>query len=300
MSHKDLKSPVSWFGGKSYLARHIIPLFPKHDIYCEVFGGSGAPLFAKDPSPVEVYNDLDSGLVNFFRVLRDPKEWKRLQELCALTPYSREEYEYCRKTWETNSQDPVDQAYRWFVVARWSFSGIFGNSWGFSVAKSSRGMAGCVSKWLGAIERLAEVHDRTMRLQIEHDDFRRIIPRYDTPETLFYCDPPYIPETRKGGCYPQEMTTEDHEELVGLLLGIQGRAVLSGYAHTLYEPLIEAGWARHDFEVVCNAAGRTRASGLQGVGNVLAQQKRTESVWVSPPRDGDESKSEWETLRMEF
>lgn len=92
-----MKSPISWFGGKYYLAHKIIKLFPPHSIYVEPFGGAAHVLFAKEPSPVEVYNDIDSGLVNFFRVLRDPKSFGELALLCSLTPYSREEYYYFRK-----------------------------------------------------------------------------------------------------------------------------------------------------------------------------------------------------------
>jgi DNA adenine methylase len=225
---------------------------------------------------------MDSGLVGFFRVLRDPDQWERLRELCALTPYSREEYEYCRENRQTATSDPVEQAYRWFVVCRMSFSGIFANSWGLGVESSNRGMASCCSKWMSGIDRLAEVHERILRVQIEHDDFRKIIERYDTSRTVFYLDPPYIPETRKAGYYAHELTPDDHRELVKILLAIEGKALLSGYAHPIYEPLVQAGWERKDFDVVCSAAGRTRNSGLKGAGHVKEEQKRVESVWVSP------------------
>jgi len=68
-----LRSPMWWFGGKGKMVKKLLPLIPQHKIYVEVFGGGASLLFAKEPSPVEVYNDLNSDLVNFFRVLRDPK-----------------------------------------------------------------------------------------------------------------------------------------------------------------------------------------------------------------------------------
>ena len=68
---KKVKPPVKWYGGKRFMLKHIIPLIPKHKTYVEVFGGSGALLFAKQPSEIEVYNDIHSGVVNLYRVLRD-------------------------------------------------------------------------------------------------------------------------------------------------------------------------------------------------------------------------------------
>lgn len=263
------------------MAKHLLPLIPDHHIYVEVFGGGASLLFAKEPSSVEVYNDLDSGLVNFFRVLRDPEMFARLLELCRFTPYSREEFEYCRATWDREADD-VDKAFRWYVVARMSFSGIFGGSWGMTVASSARGMASGVSKWLSIQELLPSIHKRIMRVQIEHADFRKILQRYDTPRTFFYIDPPYVMETRRSGGYAHELHTEDHQELVTALLDLKGMAILSGYATPLYQPLEDAGWARLDFETVCCAAGRTRASGLQGKGTVKEKQKRIETVWLNP------------------
>jgi hypothetical protein len=80
-----------------------------------------------------------------------------------------------------------------------SFSAIFGSSWGIVVTKSSRGMASSASKWLGIIDLLPVIHERLMRLQVEHADFRDIFRRYDTPNTFLYVDPPYVPETRRSG-----------------------------------------------------------------------------------------------------
>lgn len=276
-----MHSPILWFGGKGRMTAKLLPLIPPHHTYVEPFGGGASLLFAKKPSPVEVYNDLDSGLVNFFRVLRDPEGFERFHLLVSLTPYSREEFNSCRETWE-GCTDDVERAYRWYVVARMSFSGMFGASWGFAVTATTRGMSMPCSNWLSVIERLPQIHQRIMRVQIEHDDFRQIIRTYDTPGTLFYCDPPYVPDTRKSGSYKHEMTVEDHNDLVELLLGVKGMAILSGYRHPVYEPLERAGWRRHDYETSCSATARTRATGILGKGSLEKMQPRVESVWVSP------------------
>lgn len=282
-----LRSPINWFGGKGMMVSKLLGLLnapgvnSTHRTYVDPFGGGASLLFAKPPSPVEVYNDLDSGLVNFFRVLRDEKKFQRFYRLVSLTPYSREEYYFCRDTWEECADD-VERAYRWFVTARQSLSGCHGASWSFVVTVTAHGMAKTCSRWLSCIEMLPEIHARMMRVQIEHLDFRRVFELYDTPETLFYCDPPYIKETRRSGDYRCEMTDDDHRDLVRILLNLQGKAMLSGYAHPIYAPLEEAGWQRVDFRTVCHAAGKTRASGLRGRGTALSKQPRVESVWLSP------------------
>jgi DNA adenine methylase len=276
-----MRSPVVWFGGKGNMVRKILPLFPEHHTYVEPFGGGASLLFAKRPSSVEVYNDLNSGLVQFFRVIRDEEKFAKFHRLVSLTPYAREEYNYCRENWESQ-EDDVMRAYMWYVVARWSFSGKFGESFGTSVTHSVNGMVSSCARWLSTIELLPQIHTRITRVQIERQDFRTILDRYDTPGTLFYCDPPYVQETRMAHRYKHEMTEGDHRDFVNLLLGLQGMAIVSGYAHPIYSPLDNAGWARRDFETACSAAARTRATGILGKGAALEKQKRTETVWCSP------------------
>lgn len=278
---RKLRTPIRWLGGRGRIVSKLLPLVPPHHIYVEVFGGGASLLLGKKPSVVEVYNDCDSGLVDFFRVLRDPQKFARFHELVTLTPYSREEYSFCRHTWE-ESDDDVERAFCWFVVARGSFAGVFGAGWGSVVTSNARGMASTSSAWLSAIAMLPAIHERMMRVQIEHSDFREILRRYDTPETFFHVDPPYLLETRRGGGYKHELTLDDHRELVELVLGLQGKAMVAAYAHPVYAPLDAAGWHRHDLLVTCSAAGRTRTSGLLGKGTVINRQPRVETIWLSP------------------
>jgi len=275
-----MRGPIPWFGGKGNMTAKLLPLLPQdHHTYVEPFGGGASMLFAKRPSPVEVYNDLDSGLVNFFRVLRDPDRFEEFHRKVSLTPYSREEFYFCRDTW---ADDDIERAYRFFVTARMSFSGDMGGGMSTVITTSSRGMASTCSKWLSIIEQLPQISERLLRVQIEHQDWRVILERYDTERTLFYLDPPYVHSTRKAGKYAHEMTDEDHAELVERLLNIKGMAILSGYASEIYVPLQDAGWMRENWKTACSAAGKTRASGLQGKGSALKKQPRTETVWVSP------------------
>ena len=116
----------------------------------------------------------------------------------------------------------------------------------------------------------------------EGDVLEQLAQDADETYTACFCDPPYVPATRKAGGYLHEMTESDHEELVQRLLRLKGMVVLSGYNHGTYAPLEIAGWQRIDFETVCHAAGRTRGTGILGEGAARSKQPRVESVWLSP------------------
>jgi len=262
-----LRPPLKWYGGKQLFVKKLLPLIPEHQTYVEPFVGGAALFFAKDPSPVEVLNDLDSNLINFFRVLRDPLKFERFHHLVSLTVFSREEFHFCKARLQ-DTQDDVERARRFFVVARQSYGGDFSGGFAYSVTDASRGMAKNVSAYLSAIDGLPEISARLRTAQIEHDDFRAVIKRFDRPGTFFYLDPPYVHSTRRcTGNYSCEMSDQDHEDLVALLLDLKGKAILSGYANPIYEPLERGGWERHDF--------------FTKMGNGK-QRERIESVWVSP------------------
>ena len=181
------------------MTKKLLPYITEHHTYVEPFGGGASLLFAKDPSPVEVYNDIDEGLVNFFRIIADPRTFRKFYHRVEVLPYTRAEYNRCRATW-SNCKDPVERAVRWFVVARQSFSGSFATSWGSAVTASRRRMAQTCSKWLSVKDMLPEVSQRLRRVQIKQQDWRTILERYDTPETFFYLDPPYVASARRPKC----------------------------------------------------------------------------------------------------
>lgn len=264
-----------WYGAKYNMAGHILPFFPPHQIYVEAFGGGASLLLAKKPASFEVYNDVDSGLVNFFRVLADAEKSKRLIQKAAVTPYSREFYDEFVRTHEDNEADDVERAWRFFVVARQSWSGKFAGGWSHGIGglKDRR-----VRGWLHAVERLPEVTARLLQVQIEHMDGAACIAKYDGEHTLIYADPPYLLETRRGEAYKHEMSREQHEELVCNLLRARAMVLLSGYRNEVYEPLEGSGWHRHEFEVACTAAGER----ITEAGHTRLKESRTECLWTSP------------------
>ncbi|MDD5697838.1 MAG: DNA adenine methylase [Victivallaceae bacterium] len=278
----QVKSPFPWFGGKGApkIKNTIHSLLPRHDYYIEPFGGGASILLGKPPAKVEVYNDVNRGVVNFFRVIADVELFAKFMARAALLPVSRELFEEYARTWP-GIHDPVEQAVRWYVVIRQSFGGM-GKSFGTVVSSSTGGMAQTTSSWRSSFENLPKVHDRIQRVQIECSDWRDCLKRFQGPGWLTYCDPPYVLGARKAGGYEHELKNSDHTELIETLLNYDGAVMLSGYDNHLYAPLQKAGWDVVKVDVICNAAGHTRGNGLKGAGKSLEKQKRTECIWRNP------------------
>lgn len=272
-----MRSPIIWFGGKGRMSAKLLKLLPNHKTYVEAFGGGASLLFAKPPSPVEVYNDINQALYDFFTVLSKEESFQKFYRRVAALPYSRKLYYDYRDTWQDET-DIIEKTAKWFVVAQQSFGGLFGRGWGFDVTTSNRNMSSSVSDWLSCLESLPQVHARLQRVQIECRDWRKILDTYDTQDTLFYLDPPYVRETRSDGGYEHELTDDDHRELVQRILELEGNVMLSGYDHEIYAPL--ANWEKHVFQTACHAAGRTRYTKILGDGSAIKMQPRTEVVWV--------------------
>ncbi len=233
------KIAFGWYGGKFNHLNWLLPLLPTSIHYCEPYGGSAAVLINRVPAPVETYNDIDGELVNFFRVLRDQPD--ELIRSIGLTPFSREEFEVAA-TEPTEPISAIERARRFFVRARQVRTGLAqtasGGRWAHCVLTSRAGMAGAVSRWLGSVEGLAEIVQRLLRVQIEHRPAIEIIRRYDSQETLFYCDPPYPHDSRGDTkAYGYEMDDDQHRELAQVLHAVQGRVALSGYRCALLDEL---------------------------------------------------------------
>lgn len=227
-----------WYGGKFSHLDWLLPLLPICHHYCEPFGGSGAVLLNRVPSPVETYNDLDGEVVNFFRVLRDDKD--KLIEAIGLTPFSREEFAIACVL--DPDLLPLERARRFFVRARQVRTGLAQKAslgrWANCKNTSRAGMSGVVSRWLGSVEDLPKIAERLLRVQIENRPAIEVIRLYDSPQTLFYCDPPYVHLTRgDNSAYGYEMSDEDHRALASAMNVVQGRAAISNYQCELMDEL---------------------------------------------------------------
>jgi DNA adenine methylase len=221
-------------------------------------------LLNREPSPVETYNDIDGEVVNFFRVLRDQKD--RLVEAIGLTPFAREEFYRAIASADEPCSD-VERARRFFVRARQVRTGLAQTAslgrWANCKNTSRAGMSGVVSRWLGSINRLPEIAERLLRVQIENRPAGEVIQLYDDPRTLFYCDPPYPHETRGDtSSYGFEMTDECHARLSTLLAGVKAKVAVSGYRCDLMDTLY-ARWRRYDAPAKhCHSIKKSRQESL--------------------------------------
>ncbi|MFE9624258.1 DNA adenine methylase [Streptomyces sp. NPDC006527] len=272
-----MKPPFPYYGAKGRLAPWVVGLLPReHRVYVEPFAGSAAVLFARPRAAAhEVLNDLDGNVVTFFRVLRDREA--DLVRALTLTPYSREEY---RAADLDVDLDDLERARRFFVRTTQSF-----NAAGAAASKRaswSNGMrrgSSQATTVADLVDRLYFVAERLRRVVIENRAAADVIALYDAPDTVLYCDPPYLASTRTGlqsaaaGDYSFDTCTEaDHRELAAVLNGCRSAVLLSGYDSPLYAELY-AGWHRAERSVQRPTTNRRGSTGSAGV----------EVVWSNRP-----------------
>ncbi|KAM3100727.1 DNA adenine methylase [Phormidesmis sp. 146-12] len=267
-----------WYGGKFNHLNWLLPLLPKTTHYCEPFAGSAAVLLNREPSPVETYNDIDGEVVNFFRALRDSPE--ELIRAIGLTPFSREELKIAVEE-ATDNLSELERARRFFVCARQVRTGLAQTAsvgrWANCKLTSRAGMAGAVSRWLGSVEGLSEIVQRLLRVQIENARAIEVVQRYDSEETLFYCDPPYPHDSRGDShAYGYEMTDNDHRELAEVLTNLKGKVALSGYRCELLDQLYKDWNCIESLPKQC----------------LSVKQPRTEILWTN--YDVPREVSEWQ------
>lgn len=227
---------IRWAGGKGRQLGDLLPLIPTTGTYVEPFGGGASVLLNRPKAPVEVYNDLDGALVNLFQVVRD--RGPELYEYLLHVPYSRTEFERCLSF--DSVTDPLRRAAAFYTMVNQSISGkrlARRGDW-------ARGrLDNLAERWYDRIDNLAGIIERLRHVQIESRDALDILQEWDGPDVTFYCDPPYILDTRtKRKYYAVEPGDEYHNALVDVLLEVEGSVVLSGYNHPIYTRLLDNGW----------------------------------------------------------
>lgn len=215
-----VKSPIRWFGGKGLLAKEIIPLIPAHHTYCEVFGGGGHCLTQKAPSTVEVYNDIDTDLINFLMQLR----YRRDDLIDALSSIPTSRYLY--ETWSKKPlpEDDFERAVVWYYLLRQMMVPCNNEPSGWRASK----IKSTATDYQNSLGRLAEFEKRLRNVMIEKLDFRECIKRYDSKETFFFIDSPYY---GRSHYYKGNFSEKDFRDLADLLHNIQGKCLVSYYGH---------------------------------------------------------------------
>jgi DNA adenine methylase len=277
-TNKKLRA-FGWFGGKLSHLDWLLPLLaqPKIHTFVDAFGGSAAVSLNWPNEGVQVYNDLDGEVVNFFRMLREHKAL--LIEQIVLTPFSRKEYELALRPTRRYEVSDIERARRFFVKARQVRSGLATvatpGRWAFCTGYGTGGISGGVGqtlqKYNNAIQMLEAVAVRLGRIYIECQPATEVSLRYDGPNTLHYFDPPYVHDSRVGPAdYVHEMSDEQHIALAEVAHALKGKVAVSGYDCALYRALYK-GWKR--YEVTKTASVTSQQTGQR--------KQRKEVLWTN-------------------
>lgn len=234
------RPPLRYFGGKWQLADWIMQYFPQHKVYVEPFGGGASVLLQKPPAFLDVYNDLNGDVVNFFKVLRNQEA--DLIRAIELTPYSREEHRLSKNLDTDTDLERARKFYVWSWQGRGRGGARLQGGWRFMRGDNRHNTT--VYDW-NNFDHLWSVAYRLKQCQIENKDALNVIKAYDGADTLFYVDPPYLMATRgkKDGKlsgkqqYAFDFTLEQHRQLAYTLNSITGMAIVSGYNSAYYDEL---------------------------------------------------------------
>jgi len=260
-----------YFGSKHRLASTISTMLPPHKAWVEAFCGSAAVTLSKAPAAIEVINDLDEDVVNFFSQLRNNSA--ELLRQVALTPYSRAEYFLARSG--ERSDNALERARRFLVASMMTVNGSAGSEhagFSFSDTFERGGREARVNRWYQLPERLTAVVERLRSVRVEKVHAIKLLKNYaDRPGTLVYLDPPYLMDREHG--YAVDANCADfHEELLSVSKRASCMILISGYRNPLYARMLKSadGWTSQQI------SSRTR--GTAGV-----DLKREEVLWMNEP-----------------
>lgn len=214
-------TPISYYGGKQKLVSKIVPVIPPHHLYCEPFCGGAAIFFSKSKSPVEVINDTNRELINFYRVVQ--QDFVSLEKEVQITLHSRDQHRKASVIYNNPDMfSEIKRAWAVWALSTQSFSAIIDGTWGYDIKKDT------TSKKIKN-KREGFTYEYAIRLadvQIECTDALRIINSRDTDTSFFYCDPPYY--NSDCGHY-DGYSIQDFENLLITLSQIKGKFMLSSY-----------------------------------------------------------------------
>ena len=236
-----MKTPLSYYGGKQQLAKTILGLIPEHRIYCEPFIGGAAIFFAKEPSKVEIINDANGEIVNFYEVMQ--RGFSALEKEVAISLHSRQRHRQARVIYENHEMfDRIKRAWAVWMLANASYGCMLDGGFGYD-------RTGGTSKKLDNKRQSFTIDYaiRLQRVQIECCDALRIIQSRDREDAFFYLDPPYVGSDQ--GHY-DGYTQEDFDALLKLLETIKGKFLLSSFRNkSLDEFAKRNNWATLEFSM---------------------------------------------------
>lgn len=235
----EMRTPITYYGGKQQLADYIIGMIPKHRVYCEPFFGGGAVFFAKGKSYLEAINDINDNLITFYEVCQDEKLYEELVAKVEHTLMSERYWRKAKEIWNGRIQSTkVERAWAVWLTTNMSFNGTPIGGW-----KWCNGTSGshCGIVMDGYRHNLTQaVHERLKFVQISCRDALDVIRQRDREETFYFLDPPYPGHDQK---HYRGYTYDDLEELLQLLSGIRGKFLLCNFQSDILQKHAKAnGW----------------------------------------------------------
>ncbi len=246
-----MKTPITYYGGKQTMLKHILPLIPKHELYTESFCGGAAVLFAKYPSQGEVINDMNMELTNFYWIAKVC--YKELKTEIDKTLHSRDMHEYA--TFINTHPAFFTQAQRaWAVWAlcKMSFASMMDGSFGYDFG------GGMPKKLRNSKDEFTEhLCSRLENVTIESRDALEVISTYDSEKTFHFVDPPYI----NSDCGHYEGSFDEHcmKKLLQLLETVKGKFMLTMFPFDMIEEYANRNeWIIHRVERTISASKTNR------------------------------------------
>lgn len=241
-----LRTVLCYPGSKQKIKGCLLSLIPEHKVYLEPFFGSGSIFFDKEKAKIEVINDIDNEVYNYFKVLRDhPNE---IIEKITFTPFSSLEY---KKACDLNvNDDSIEKARKFAIRCYFGIgnSAVYQNGFRRSKSATSSNKA---KTWNELPVQLQEASLRLKNAIIENDNALNLIERYNNKDVFIYCDPPYVLSTRKEHLYKYDMPDDQHIKLLKILNSHKGKVMISGYDNDLYNDLYNdllSGWHKECIE----------------------------------------------------
>ena len=251
MSRPRLKTPISYYGGKQTMLKHIIPLIPQHTVYTEAFCGGCAVLFGKEPSDCEVINDLNKELINFYRVAQTQYDDLRTELEASL--HSRDQHTHAKHIM-THPQffTPVQRAGAVWIGSKLGFASMLDGTFGYDRSVTT------TLKLFNAKDQFTEVIcQRLSKVIIESENGLNVIQRYDCPEAFHFVDPPYV--NSDCGHYIGMFNEQHLHELLSVLSKVEGKFMLTMFPHNMIQEFVDnCGWKIHTIERQITASKESR------------------------------------------
>lgn len=245
------KTPITYYGGKQLMLKHILPLIPSHSLYCEPFVGGAAVYFAKEPAPVEIINDKNGELVNFYKVLKS--NFDELFKLIDESLHSREQHLFANIVYSyPQFFNNIRRAWAVWFIANQSFASKLDGSWAYA-RKTNK----CATKVQNNKKRFSDLlSQRFESTQIEHRDALKVIASSDCEEAFIYLDPPYVGSNQ--GHYAG-YTDADFKALLEACSKMKGKFLLSSYPNAMLQKYVDAnGWTQIKFDKALCVSSTTK------------------------------------------